>query len=89
MFVVTDNLIVSSVSPYLGLSVLDKMNVPISDIEVQMVHVGKEEAFSILVASFVCDSALISVFLHELRQKKMKIMMLDYSVAFSDRNLEL
>lgn len=43
MFVVTDNLIVSSVSPYLGLSVLDEMNVPISDIEVQTVHVGKEE----------------------------------------------
>lgn len=43
MFVVTDNLIVSLVSPSLGLSVLDEMNVPISDIEVQTVHVGKEE----------------------------------------------
>lgn len=43
MFVVTDNLIVSLVSPSLGLSVLDEMNVPISNIEVQTVHVGKEE----------------------------------------------
>ena len=43
MYVVTDNLIVGSEFPSLGLSVLDEMNVPISKIEVQTVHGGKEE----------------------------------------------
>ncbi|PRQ34319.1 hypothetical protein RchiOBHm_Chr5g0067491 [Rosa chinensis] len=46
LFVVTDNLIVSPVSSVLGPSILDKMNVPITDIEVQTVLVGKEEVSS-------------------------------------------
>ncbi|KAI5321794.1 hypothetical protein L3X38_030865 [Prunus dulcis] len=64
MFMVTDSLVVSSISPILGLSVLNDMNVPITDVEVQTVHVGVEEAFGLLVASFGCESAaLTSVFL--------------------------
>ncbi|KAL6275732.1 hypothetical protein ACE6H2_019333 [Prunus campanulata] len=63
MFMGEDSLIVRPVSPILGVSVLNELSVPFNDIEVRVVNVGKQEAYRLLVASFVTDSALTSVFL--------------------------
>ncbi|XP_007205138.2 uncharacterized protein LOC18774026 [Prunus persica] len=65
MFMITDSLNVSPISAILGLSILCELNVPVTDIEVQVAQVGKKEALCLLVASFVCDSALTSVFLRK------------------------
>lgn len=39
----TDDLIITPVSPILGLSILNELKVPFSDIEERTVRVGKEE----------------------------------------------
>ncbi|KAK6234967.1 Protein of unknown function DUF674 - like 8 [Theobroma cacao] len=65
MFTVTDNLIITPISPASGLSVLSKCKVPFSDIEERVVHVGEEEASRLLVASFVTKSALTNAFILE------------------------
>ncbi|XP_024162308.1 uncharacterized protein LOC112169505 isoform X1 [Rosa chinensis] len=69
MFTITDNLIIRPISPLFGLSVLNKMKVPFTDIEEQIVQVGKEEAFRLLVTSFLSDSSLTSVFLRQPKSK--------------------
>ncbi|KAJ0021634.1 hypothetical protein Pint_32638 [Pistacia integerrima] len=43
MFTVTDNLIITPISPVQCLSLLNKLKVPFSDIEERVVHVGSEE----------------------------------------------
>ncbi|OMO90567.1 hypothetical protein COLO4_19074 [Corchorus olitorius] len=65
MFKVTDNLIITPISPMSGLTVLSKLKVPFSDIEERVVHVGKEEASRLLVASFVTKSALTNAFIQK------------------------
>ncbi|KAM1226777.1 hypothetical protein ACFX13_006202 [Malus domestica] len=70
MFTVTDDLIIRPISLILGLSLLNELEVPSTDIEAKIVHVGKEEALRLLVASFVCDSALTNVFIREPMQNK-------------------
>lgn len=71
VFTVTDNLIVRSISPIFELSVLKDLNVPVTDIEDHIVHVGKNEALRLLVASFVCDnSALTNAFISKLKLNK-------------------
>ncbi|KAB2607032.1 hypothetical protein D8674_006749 [Pyrus ussuriensis x Pyrus communis] len=70
MFTVTDDLIIRPISLILGLSLLNELKVPSTDIEAKIVHVGKEEALRLLVASFVCDSALTNVFIREPKQNK-------------------
>ncbi|PRQ34315.1 hypothetical protein RchiOBHm_Chr5g0067441 [Rosa chinensis] len=68
MFMVTDSLAVTSISPILGLSILNEMNVPITDIEVKTVYVGKEEVsliyyfcFPLLNPSSVLNIQLVSL----------------------------
>ncbi|KDP46572.1 hypothetical protein JCGZ_08544 [Jatropha curcas] len=68
VFTVTDDLIVTPISQFSGLSVLNKLNIPFNDIEELNVHVGNEEASRLLVASFMSESALTETFL----QKKIK-----------------
>ncbi|KAK3206416.1 hypothetical protein Dsin_020462 [Dipteronia sinensis] len=62
-FTVTDNLVVTPISPVSCLSLLNKLKVPFSDIEEHFVHVGTEEAIRLLVASFMSESALTNTFL--------------------------
>ncbi|CAL2263800.1 unnamed protein product [Prunus armeniaca] len=69
-FVVTDNLVVRPISRILELQVLKDLNVPVTDIEDQIVHVGKKEALHLLLASFLCDSALTNTFIADLREPK-------------------
>nr|XP_011460900.1 PREDICTED: uncharacterized protein LOC105350492 isoform X1 [Fragaria vesca subsp. vesca] len=68
MFTVTDKLIIRPLSPILGFSVLNELKVPIADIKEETVEVGKVEALHLLVASFVCDSALTNVFFRQLNK---------------------
>ncbi|CAN6692858.1 unnamed protein product [Malus baccata var. baccata] len=63
MFMVTDNLNVSPISAMLGMLILRELDVPVTDIEVRVAHVSADEAFRLLVASFVCNAALTSAFL--------------------------
>ncbi|KAL6288428.1 hypothetical protein ACE6H2_005938 [Prunus campanulata] len=61
-FMITDSLNVSLISAILGLSILCKLNVPVTDIEVQVAQVGKKEVtLCLLVASFLGDSVLSDV----------------------------
>ncbi|XP_048420298.1 uncharacterized protein LOC125468514 [Pyrus x bretschneideri] len=68
MFTITDSLVIRPISPLFGISVLNEMKVPFSDIEVQNVKVGREEALFLSVTSFRCDSALTHVFLSHKRR---------------------
>lgn len=50
MFIITDSLLIRSISlligmisPLFGFNILDELNVPFTDVEVQVVQVGKEE----------------------------------------------
>ncbi|PQM32827.1 uncharacterized protein Pyn_35532 [Prunus yedoensis var. nudiflora] len=69
-FLVTDNLVVRPISRILELQVLKDLNVPVTDIEDQIVHVGKKEALHLLLASFLCDSVLTNTFVADLREPK-------------------
>ncbi|KAJ0086492.1 hypothetical protein Patl1_06991 [Pistacia atlantica] len=66
MFTLFDNLIITPVSQISSLSLLKKLKLPLSDIEVRVVHVGSEGASRLLMASFVSESALTNTFLREL-----------------------
>ncbi|CAL2263791.1 unnamed protein product [Prunus armeniaca] len=70
MFVVTDNLVVRPISRILELHILKDLNVPVTDTEDQIVHVGKKEALHLLLASFLCDSVLTNTFVGDLREPK-------------------
>ncbi|KAJ0021633.1 hypothetical protein Pint_32631 [Pistacia integerrima] len=65
MFTITDNLIITPMSQVQSLCLLKELKVSISDIEERVVHVGREKALRLLVASFVSESALTNAFLKE------------------------
>ena len=52
MFTVTDSLVIRTISPILGLSILNELKVPFNDVEEQIVHVGKDEV-SYYIQSFL------------------------------------
>ncbi|KAL3845128.1 hypothetical protein ACJIZ3_002531 [Penstemon smallii] len=58
MFTVTDHLVVSPTSAISGLSILNSLKIPFSDIEEYVVDIGMEEALSILKASLSSTSVL-------------------------------
>ncbi|RWR83861.1 hypothetical protein CKAN_01263500 [Cinnamomum micranthum f. kanehirae] len=62
MFMVTDELIVKPLSPISSISLLRKFNIPVSDIEEQIVCIGEKEAISLLKASLISNSVLSNVF---------------------------
>ncbi|KAL5814682.1 hypothetical protein ACOSQ4_025323 [Xanthoceras sorbifolium] len=64
-FTVTDNLIITPISPVTCMSLLSKLEVPFNDIKECVVHVGGEEASKLLLASFESESALTNAFLRE------------------------
>ncbi|XP_031266156.1 uncharacterized protein LOC116124574 isoform X1 [Pistacia vera] len=65
MFTIIDNLIITRISQFQSLSLLNKLKVPFNDIEERVVHVDSEKALRLLVASFVSESALTNAFLRE------------------------
>ncbi|PIA54469.1 hypothetical protein AQUCO_00900781v1 [Aquilegia coerulea] len=72
-FMVTDDLVLTRVSPVSGISLFNKLNIPISDIEEKVVDFGKEEALKLLEASLISKSALTSAFNSNLKMKKPKL----------------
>ncbi|PRQ34351.1 hypothetical protein RchiOBHm_Chr5g0067841 [Rosa chinensis] len=72
IFMVTDNLDVRRVSPIFQLSVLNDLKVHFTDIEDRTVHVGKNEALRLLVASVVSDSVLTNAFLRKPQESSIK-----------------
>ncbi|PRQ45359.1 hypothetical protein RchiOBHm_Chr3g0490491 [Rosa chinensis] len=72
IFTVTDNLDVRPVSSIFQLSVLNDLKVHITDIEDRTVHVGKNEALRLLVASVVSDSILTNAFLRKSKEPSVK-----------------
>ncbi|KAA8543792.1 hypothetical protein F0562_022031 [Nyssa sinensis] len=63
LFTITDSLIITPISPISGISLLNRLKIPFSDIEERVVHVGKEEALRLLAALFVSESALTNAFI--------------------------
>ncbi|RHN46338.1 hypothetical protein MtrunA17_Chr7g0241171 [Medicago truncatula] len=57
-FMVTDDLIVTPMSSIDGISYLERMKVPLSDVEEMVVTIGQKEGLSILRASLTSKSAL-------------------------------
>ncbi|KAL6292797.1 hypothetical protein ACE6H2_000939 [Prunus campanulata] len=55
MFMITDSLNVSPISAILGLSILCELNVPVTDIEVQVAQVGKKEVSYISFMFIICN----------------------------------
>ncbi|PRQ34380.1 hypothetical protein RchiOBHm_Chr5g0068351 [Rosa chinensis] len=72
IFTVTDNLDVRRASPIFQLSVLNDLKVHFTDIEDRTVHVGKNEALRLLVASVVSDSVLTNAFLRKPQEPSIK-----------------
>ncbi|KAK1587316.1 hypothetical protein Q3G72_011697 [Acer saccharum] len=64
-FTITDNLIITPISPVSCMSLLNKLEVPLNDVKECVVHVGCEEALKLLLASFESESALTNAFLRE------------------------
>ncbi|XP_027113235.1 uncharacterized protein [Coffea arabica] len=65
MFMVTDNLTVTPLSAISGLSLINKLRIPLIDIEEQQVDVGEDEALRLLVATLVSKYTLTDAFLHK------------------------
>ncbi|KAL6275728.1 hypothetical protein ACE6H2_019329 [Prunus campanulata] len=70
VFMVTDFLFITPISPAFGFLVLNLLKVPLTDIKEETVEVGKKEALRLLVAAFLRDSALTDVFIRQLNQEK-------------------
>ncbi|RWR83868.1 hypothetical protein CKAN_01264300 [Cinnamomum micranthum f. kanehirae] len=69
MFMVTVELAVKPLSTMSGISLLSKFNIPISDIEEQIVCIGEKEAMSLLKASLVSNSVLSDVFYPKMQKQ--------------------
>ncbi|KAM1148690.1 hypothetical protein PS1_029555 [Malus domestica] len=80
MFLITDSLIVSPISPILSMSKLCELCVPITDIEVKVTKVRRDEALSLFMASFVCQSALTSSFQSQRPFARLRIRCLDFLI---------
>ncbi|RXH84727.1 hypothetical protein DVH24_033011 [Malus domestica] len=63
MFMVTDSLNVSPISAIVGMSILCELNVPVTDVEVRVAHVGKEEV-SHTINSSNQNTGLVKVILY-------------------------
>lgn len=66
MFTISDDLVVTPISPVSELSLLQKLKISFNDIYVCEVQVGREEASRLLAASFVSESALTDTFIRKM-----------------------
>ncbi|KAJ6964379.1 hypothetical protein NC652_002606 [Populus alba x Populus x berolinensis] len=66
MFTISDDLVVTPISPVSELSLLEKLKISFNDIYICEVQVGREEASRLLAASFVSESALTDTFLRKM-----------------------
>lgn len=63
LFMVTDDLVVTPVSPISGISILNQLKVTYDDLEERVVQVGIQEVACLLAASFMTESALTNTFI--------------------------
>ncbi|PSS02897.1 Rho1 guanine nucleotide exchange factor like [Actinidia chinensis var. chinensis] len=63
MFMVTDNLSITPLSTISGLSLINNLKVPVSDVQELKVTMGEEEALRLLVAALISKSALTDAFM--------------------------
>ncbi|XXG89337.1 hypothetical protein AAC387_Pa12g1359 [Persea americana] len=70
VFMVTDELIVKPLSSISGVSLLNRLNININDLEERFVTVGKAEALSILKASLISKTVLSDIFSSKKPQQK-------------------
>ncbi|KAJ4835200.1 hypothetical protein Tsubulata_037003, partial [Turnera subulata] len=63
MFTVTDDLKITPISPVSSLLLLNKLEVPLSDVGKLTVRIGREEASRLLVAAFLSEHPLTDVFM--------------------------
>ncbi|KAA8536578.1 hypothetical protein F0562_029056 [Nyssa sinensis] len=69
MFMVTDNLIIKPLSPILGISLINILNIPLSDIGERKVTMNEDQALHLLAATLVSNSALTDVFIRKKEAK--------------------
>ncbi|KAI8532065.1 hypothetical protein RHMOL_Rhmol11G0184500 [Rhododendron molle] len=65
MFLVMDSLSIAPLSPISGMSLINRLKVPVSDIQELEVNMGEEETLRLLVASLVSRSALTDAFVRK------------------------
>ncbi|XP_059648227.1 uncharacterized protein LOC132294398 [Cornus florida] len=70
-FMVTDDLTITPLSPISGISFIDRLNIPHSDIFEQEMTMGEEEALRLLEAALVSKTALTDTFI--LTESKLKL----------------
>ncbi|XP_059648244.1 uncharacterized protein LOC132294415 [Cornus florida] len=79
MFMVTDNLTITPLSPISGLSLINKLNIPMSEIVEREVTICEEEALCLLEAALVSSCALTDAFiLKEPKQEPQVLAQLAY-----------
>ncbi|KAI8023656.1 hypothetical protein LOK49_LG03G03184 [Camellia lanceoleosa] len=62
MFMVTDNLLIKPISPISGISLINSLKIPLSDVGELEVTMGEDEVLRLLVASLITGSALTNAF---------------------------
>ncbi|THG00361.1 hypothetical protein TEA_000551 [Camellia sinensis var. sinensis] len=62
MFMVTDNLLIKPISPISGISLINRLKVPLSDVGELEVTMSEDEVLRLLVASLISGSALTNAF---------------------------
>ncbi|KAL7258082.1 hypothetical protein ACSBR1_004244 [Camellia fascicularis] len=62
MFMVTDNLLIKPISPISGISLINRLKVPLSDVGELEVTMDEDEVLRLLVASLISGSALTNAF---------------------------
>ncbi|XP_059648229.1 uncharacterized protein LOC132294399 [Cornus florida] len=72
LFMVTDDLTITPLSPISGISFIDKLNIPLSHILEQEVTMGEEEALRLLEAALVSKTALTDTFILQILSGKFK-----------------
>ncbi|XP_021818902.1 uncharacterized protein LOC110760861 [Prunus avium] len=75
-FMVTDKLIIRPASPFFRFSIINELKVPFTDIKEETVEVGEEEAFRLLVATFLSDFALTDEISERFKKMRTKQTML-------------
>ncbi|MFS7965972.1 hypothetical protein Hanom_Chr09g00768381 [Helianthus anomalus] len=68
MFMVTDDLIITPLSSYSTINILEKLNVRLDDIERHEITIGLEEGLRILNTSLRSKSTLTRLIEHQLKK---------------------
>ncbi|KAI3701655.1 hypothetical protein L6452_26891 [Arctium lappa] len=77
-FMLTDDLVVTPLSSVSVIAMLNKLKVPLIDVEQHSLSIGIEQGLKILMASFKSNTALTDALLREIiEEKKLKVPLID------------